>query len=111
MMFEDFEQDLIAMFQPGLMKHDAEKELLGLRQKKDQLVEDYFTYMCQLIAKVEYNESTHASTLVHITCNGIDNKIVEFVERGQPRLLEIEHLGQWEKALIHANNTLKDIAS
>ena len=36
---------------------------------------------------------------------------MEFVKRGQPQLLEIENLGQWEKALIHADNTLKDIAS
>ena len=59
----------------------------------------------------EYDENTHASLLVHTARHGIHNEIVEFVERGQPQLLELEHLGRWEKALIHADNTLKDIAS
>ena len=45
MLFDDFEKDLVATFQPTSLKHDTEKELLGLKQKKDQLVEDYFTYM------------------------------------------------------------------
>ena len=74
-------------------------------------MEDYFTYMRQLILKVEYDEDTHTSLLVHMAKHGIHNEIVEFVERGQPRLLEFDHLGKWEKALICADNTLKDIAS
>ena len=36
---------------------------------------------------------------------------MEFVERGQPHLLKLDYLGKWEKALIHTNNTLKDIVS
>ena len=74
-------------------------------------MEDYFTRLCQLLITTEYDENTHASTLIHIVRDGVFNEVVEFVERGQPRLLEIENLGQWEKALIRADNTLKDIAS
>ena len=111
MMFDDFEKDLVATFQLASLKRDAEKELLGLKQKKDQLVEDYFTYMHQLMLRAEYDENTHASLLVYTAHHRIHNEIVEFVERGQPLLLELEHLGRWEKALIHADNTLKDIAS
>ena len=111
MTFNDFKKDLVKTFQPASLKHDAEKELLGLKQKKDQLVEDYFTYMCQLMLRADYDENTHASLLVHTARHRIHNKIVEFVERGQPLLLESEHLGRWEKALIHTDNTLKDIAS
>ena len=65
----------------------------------------------QLMLWAEYDENTHASLLVHTACHGIHNLIVEFVERGQPLLLKLEHLGRWEKALICADNTLKDIAS
>ena len=111
MSFDDFEKDLVANFQSTSLKCDTEKELLGLKQKKDQSVEDYFTYMHQLIQKAEYDEHTHASLLVHTVHHGIHNKIIEFVKRGQPHLLELEHLVKWEKALIHTNNTLKDIVS
>ena len=111
MTVEDFEKDLIATFQPASLKRDAEKELLGLRQKKGQSVEDYFTTLRQLLVTVEYDEYTHTSTLIHIVRDGVSNEVVEFVERGQPRLLEMDNLGQWEKALIRADNTLKDIAS
>ena len=76
MSFDDFEKDLVTTFQPTSLKCDTEKELLGLKQKKDQSVEDYFTYMCQLIQKAEYNEHTHASLLVHTARHGIHNEIV-----------------------------------
>ena len=111
MMFEEFEMDLTQTFQPASMKWDTENELLGLKQKKDQSMEGYFTYMCQLILKAKYNKDTHASLLVHTAWHGIYNEIMEFVERGQPHLLELEHLGKWEKALVHTDNTLKGIAS
>ena len=111
MTVEEFEKDLIATFQPASLKRDAEKELLELRQKKGQSVEDYFTRLRQLLITAEYDEHTHASTLIHIVREGVFNEVVEFVERGQPRLLEIDNLGQWEKALIRADNMLKDIAS
>ena len=111
MTFDNFEKDLVMTFQPTSLKCDAEKELLGLKQKTDQLVEDYFTYMRQLMLRAEYNENTHTSLLVHTAHHRIHNEIVEFVERGQPLLLKLDHLGRWEKALIHADNTLKDIAS
>ena len=46
MTFDNFEKDLIETFQLVSLKCDTEKELLGLKQKKEQSVEDYFTYMC-----------------------------------------------------------------
>ena len=49
MTFDNFEKDLIETFQLASLKYDTEKELLGLKQKKEQSVEDYFTYMCQLV--------------------------------------------------------------
>ena len=100
MTFDDFEKDLITTFQPASLKRDAEKELLGLKQKKDQSVEDYFTYMHQLMLRAKYDKNTHASLLVHTARHGVHNEIVEFVERGKPLLLELEHLSRWEKALI-----------
>ena len=84
MTVKEFEEDLIATFQPASLKRDAEKELLGLRQKKGQSVEDYFTTLRQLLITAEYDENTHTSTLIHIIRDGVFNEVVEFVERGQP---------------------------
>ena len=47
--------------------------------------------------KVEYDEDTHASLLVHMAWNGVHNKIMEFVEREQPHLLKLDYLGKWKK--------------
>ena len=107
--FDEFKAKLDDAFHPATLQRIAEGKLFKLRQDKET-VEDFIIHMKQLIIEANYHVNLHSHLLVNILCDGIHNKVVEYVERSQPELLRSHSFAHWEAALIHADQVLSKIA-
>ena len=72
-------------------------------------MEDYLVRMKQLAMQAGYDIDTHAKTLVRLMRQGLKNNVVEYVERSMPNLMETDNVQKREKALICADQILREI--
>ena len=106
--YPEFCDKLNSLFMPAALKRQAENELMKLRQGKET-VEDYFVRMNQLVLQAEYSLVHHSRILIGIAHRGIKNEVVEFVERGQPALMQTDDFNTWVDALVQADQVLREI--
>ena len=108
MPYNEFCDKLNNLFMLAALKRQVENELLKLKQEKET-VKDYFIWMNQLVLQAKYSLVHHSQILIGIACQGIKNEVVEFVERGQPALMQNNNFNAWVNALVQANQVLHKI--
>ena len=108
--FEKFAELMEDTFLPKEQKWEAEWKLMVLKQGQKDTVSDFFVRLKHLTIEAGYDTKAQAWLLICITCDGVCNEIVEYVERSNLDLFESESLSKWEKALTRAEAILTEIA-
>ena len=108
MSFVSFEERLRKTFQPAALVRNAETALFALKQGKES-VEDYFTRLYQLAEEAKFSVTYHRRTIVNLIRRVVRSKVVEFVERNQPDLIDSMEPHVWETALVRAEEILNQI--
>ena len=98
--FEEFKRNLSVTFQPADIRRKAEQELAGLRQKSNEVIEEFILCFHQCVIEVQYNTGAHGRFLIQILRNAVKQELVEFVEISQVQLIDSDELDDWVHALI-----------
>ena len=107
--FDEFTNILIETFLPKELKREAEQKLMTLKQGQKDTVTDFFIKLKQLTIEAGYDTRNQARLLICITCDGIQNEVIEYVERSNLDLFNLESLDKWEKVLTRAETVLTEI--
>ena len=108
MSFVSFEEKLKKTFQLAALVRNAETALFALKQGKES-VEDYFTWPYQLAKEAKFSITYHGCTIVNLIQQVVKLKIIEFVERNQPDLINSTNPEVWEMALVRVEEILNQI--
>ena len=100
--FEEFKRNLSVTFQPANIRRKAEQELADLRQKSNEVIEEFILRFHQCVIKAQYNTGAHGRFLIQILRNAIKQELVEFVEISQVQLIDSDKLDDWVHTLIQA---------
>ena len=98
--FEEFKQNLLVMFQLADIQRKAEQELANLRQKSNEVIEEFILCFHQCVIEAQYNTEAHSRFLIQILRNAIKQELVEFVEISQVQLIDSDELDNWVHTLI-----------
>ena len=100
--FEEFKWNLSVMFQPANIQRKAKQELVNLRQKSNEVIEEFILHFHQCVIEAQYNIGAHGRFLIQILQNATKQELVEFVEIFQVQLIDSDKLDDWVHALIQA---------
>ena len=100
--FEEFKQNLSVTFQPADIRRKAKQELASLRQKSNEVIEEFILRFHQYVIEAQYNTGAHSRFLIQILRNAVKQELVEFVEISQVQLINSDKLDDWVHALIQA---------
>ena len=100
--FKEFKRNLSVTFQPANIRRKAEQELAGLRQKSNEVIEEFILCFHQCIIEAQYNTGAHGRFLIQILRNAVKQELVEFIEISQVQLINSDKLDDWVHALIQA---------
>ena len=100
--FEEFKRNLSVTFQLANIRRKAEQELASLRQKSNEVIEEFILHFHQWVIEAQYNTGAHGRFLIQILRNAVKQELVEFVEISQVQLIDSDELDDWVHALIQA---------